>query len=80
MVHRLSHPGSHATYEAIRKRFVWPNIKKDVINWVKLCLPCQRAKIQRHIHNTPERIPVPDNRFQHVHLDIVGPLPISQDF
>lgn len=30
--------------------------------------------------NVPEHIAVPVGRFQHVHLDIIGPLPISQGY
>jgi len=28
---------------------------------------------------TPQHITVPDDRFLHVHLDIIGPLPLSRD-
>jgi Integrase core domain/RNase H-like domain found in reverse transcriptase len=41
---------------------------------------CQRAKVVRHVHLAPERIPMPACRFAHVHVDIVGPLPVSQGF
>lgn len=43
-------------------------------------MACQRAKIHRHNIRSPEHIPVPDDRFTHVHLDVVGPLPPSQGF
>lgn len=43
-------------------------------------MPCQKAKISRHIRNVPAHIPVPDERFQHIHLDLIGPLPPLQGF
>ncbi|XP_044313276.1 uncharacterized protein LOC123037278 [Drosophila rhopaloa] len=39
----------------------------------------QRAKINRHNNLTPEKIIVPNDRFNHVHLDIVI-MPFHQDF
>jgi len=77
-IHNLSHPSGRTTKKTIAQRFVWPGMQKDIANWAKTCLPCQRAKVHRHNHRIPERIPVPDDRFQHVHLDIVGPLPNSK--
>jgi len=52
-------------------------MQKDITNWAKTCLPCQKAKIHRHTHRRPEQIPVLDDRFQHIHIDIIGPLPNS---
>lgn len=75
--HNLSHPSGRATRRMIAQRFVWPGMQKDIANWAKTCLPCQKAKVHRHTHRRPEQIPVPDDRFQHVHIDIIGPLTIS---
>lgn len=55
-------------------------MKKDVKEWSHTCLPCQRAKIQRHTKNPPQQIPVPDQRFQHVHLDLIDPLPVCHNY
>ena len=79
-MHRLSHPGVRASRELIARRFVWPGLNKDVAEWVKTCLACQRAKIQRNNKNLPEHIRIPDSRFHQVHLDIVGPLPQSNGY
>lgn len=43
-------------------------------------MACQRAKIQRHNRNLPEHIRIPDSRFYQVHLDIIGPLPLSHEY
>lgn len=55
-------------------------MKKDIVEWARACLPCQRSKISRYNRNIPEHIPIPDDRFGHVHIDIVGPLPPSRSF
>ena len=80
MVHRMSHPSGRATRRQIAQKFVWTGMNKDITTWAKACLNCQRAKIARHNHFVPEKLRVPDARFEHVHLDIIGPLPTAQGF
>lgn len=76
-VHNLSHPGANASVEMLRKRYVWPALRRDVRKWARTCVPCQRSKINRHTHSPPAQLPPVNRRFEHVHLDIVGPLPPS---
>ncbi|XP_064479313.1 uncharacterized protein LOC135392535 [Ornithodoros turicata] len=45
---------------------------------VPACTACQRAKIHRHTSAPVASFLPPDQRFDKVHLDIVGPLPPSQ--
>lgn len=73
----MSHPGIKATRKLILKKFIWPSINKDVASWVRTCLPCQRSKIQQYNRRIPEHIEVSANRFYHIHLDVIGPLPPS---
>lgn len=79
-IHCLSHPSGRATKKLVQQKFVWPRMNKDILQWARTCLACQKCKISRHNINTPYHIPVPDNRFSHVHMDIVGPLPPSRGF
>ncbi|BHF70471.1 hypothetical protein SprV_0301352200 [Sparganum proliferum] len=76
-LHNLSHPGSRATDKLVSDRFVWPGMHKDLKAWTRACLGCQRSKIQRHNKAPIGTFPGPGARFSHVHLDIVGPLPLS---
>ncbi|BHF59229.1 hypothetical protein SprV_0100218600 [Sparganum proliferum] len=76
-LHNLSHPGSGATDKLVSDRFVWPAMHKDLNAWTRACIPCQRSKIQRHNKAPIGTFPGPGARFSHVHLDIVGPLPLS---
>lgn len=80
VVHNLAHPSIKATQKLIARRFVWPSMRKDIAQWVRTCLSCQRSKIFRHVKNTPDRISIPDERFRHIHMDIIGPLPSSKNF
>ncbi|GFT13479.1 transposon Tf2-9 polyprotein [Trichonephila clavipes] len=78
VVHDLSHPEIRATTKLISKSFVWTSMKKDIHSWTRSCIPCQRVKIQRHTNSELGHFKVPDARFHHLHLDIIGPLPPSQ--
>ena len=80
VLHSLSHPGIRATQRLIVARFVWPHVNTDVRNWAQSCLQCQRSKVQRHTSTPSGTFVAPDVGFDHVHMDIVGPLPVSQGF
>ncbi|BHF78145.1 hypothetical protein SprV_0602125600 [Sparganum proliferum] len=76
-LHNLSHPGSRATDKLVSDRFVWPGMHKDLKAWTRACLGCQRNKVQQHNKSPIGTFPTPDAQFSHIHLDIVGPLPLS---
>ena len=72
VIHGLGHPGVERTRQSIADKFVWPNIRQDVCKWARECLPCQQAKIQRHVVPPIADFQVPARRFQHVHMDLVS--------
>ena len=77
-LHGLAHPGIKATNRLVMDRFFWPNMARDVKSWISTCLACQKSKILRHVRTPAEFIAMPGARFQHIHVDLVGPLPPSQ--
>ena len=79
-LHRLSHPGIRSTQRLISARFVWPCMQRDIRQWTRACHSCQRTKTGRHTAAPLGAFPLPDARFQHIHLDLVGPLPPSAGF
>ncbi|BHF59912.1 hypothetical protein SprV_0100287300 [Sparganum proliferum] len=76
-LHNLSHPGSRATDKLVSDLFVWPAMHKDLKAWTRACIPCQRNKVQRRNKAPIGTFPTPDARFSHIHLDVVGSLPLS---
>ena len=52
----------------------------NIARWCRSCTGCQTAKVSRH--NTPVfgKFTEPTERFDHVHIDIVGPLPYANGF
>lgn len=79
-VHKLSHPGTKATTKLIKRHFFWPSMTKDVAIFCKSCIACQRTKVQRHNRTAFEQLKTPNARFEHVHIDLVGPLPSSDGY
>ncbi|CAH8611522.1 unnamed protein product [Dicrocoelium dendriticum] len=78
--HGLSHPSIRSTVKLITDRFIWPSMRSDIRQWAKHCLSCQSSKVHRHTISAPGTFSLPEARFRHVHLDIVGPLPPSNNF
>ena len=79
-LHSLSHPGIRATQRLVTQRFVWPSINRDVRKWTRCCLKCQQAKVHRHTMAPVGTFTLPSARFNHIHIDIVGPLPPSNGY
>merc|ERR1711911_49378 len=79
VVHGLGHPGVERTRQAIRQKFVWPNMKQDVSRWARECVPCQRAKITRHTSPPIQNFELPQRRFSHIHADLVA-MPMSNGY
>jgi cleavage and polyadenylation specificity factor subunit 1 len=77
-VYNLAHPGVRATRRLIASRYLWPGLAKDVLSWCRACQQCQRAKASREPPTAVQPIPVPA-RFTHIHVDLVGPLPVSAE-
>jgi hypothetical protein len=47
--------------------------------WCRDCQACQRSKTTRQLAAAVQPIPVPSRRFSHVHVDLVGQLPTSEE-
>lgn len=78
--HGPAHPSAKVTDQIIRQRYIWPNLHRDVAEWARACTDCQQCKITRHVKQIPAHFTAPDARFEHVHLDIIGPLPLCDNY
>jgi cleavage and polyadenylation specificity factor subunit 1 len=79
-LHCINHPGIRASRRLVCNSFCWPHMSRDVTAWARSCLSCQKSKIHRHVRLQAAHIPVPSRRFAHLHVDLVGPLPLSSGF
>ena len=77
IIHGLSHPSIRTTKALLSSKFVWPGLNKQATAWAKTCVACQTSKVQQHTRAPLQTFDVPTRRFDHVHVDLVGPLPPS---
>jgi cleavage and polyadenylation specificity factor subunit 1 len=76
--HGMAHPGAKVTRRLMNQRMVWTCMSKDLTDWVKDCKACSRAKVTSQPAAAVQPIQVPQQQFSHIHVDIVGPLPVSK--
>lgn len=79
-VHNLSHPSVRATRTLMARKFMWHGMNKQVSSWAKNCIACQAGKIHRHTKAPLSVFKVPEKRFDHINVDLVGPLPPSRGY
>jgi Integrase core domain len=75
----LNVPGVRASKRLISARFVWCGCASDVAEWCRCCIGCGRSKPGGERLTPVEAMPIPAEKFSHVHVDIVGPLPASAE-
>ena len=68
------HQGYERTYEALRRKYYWPSMYSDVMQYTTSCINCQQAKRDTHARPAPlQPLPVEDI-FSRIHIDIIGPI------
>ena len=75
------HPGRHKTAELIQRNYWWPGLPGWVAKFVKECDTCQRNEPRvgpisapLHPHKAPEQ------PWEDISVDLIGPLPKSRGF
>ena len=71
------HLGQNITINKIKERYFWPNIAKDVREYIQACTICQqRGRPKTTEPLNPIRVGGP---FDRIGIDIVGPLPVTSN-
>ncbi|GFW84194.1 retrovirus-related Pol polyprotein from transposon opus [Trichonephila clavipes] len=47
LIHGLAHPGIKSTVKLMTEKYVWSDIKRQVREWAKACIRCQKCKSQQ---------------------------------
>ncbi len=77
--HGLAQSGTRAARRLIVARAVWRGMNSDVAAWVQDCQACCMGKVTAQLAAPVQPIAVPAKRFSHIHIDLVGPLPVAED-
>ena len=77
-IHGLAHPSGKVTLSILSRAYVWPDMRRDTLRWARQCQTCAASKVARHTSPPVLPIQVPKVRFEHIHIDIVGPFPSDE--
>ena len=75
-IHTLGHYGNNRTYKTLSRDYYWPGMKSAVVKYIQQCDACQKNKPKCYKKRELVKFPA-SNKFHIIHIDIVGPLPIS---
>ena len=75
-----AHKGIKENVRLISSHYYWNEMKQEITRYVQTCHCCQSTKPSKITPPHYGEFEVPDHRFTHCHLDIVGPLPPSEGF
>ncbi|XP_049326182.1 gypsy retrotransposon integrase-like protein 1 [Astyanax mexicanus] len=66
------HLGQKKTVQRIQSKYYWLGIVKDVVDWIKLCEPCQHAERNKNMARTVRPLKV-DGPWEIMAVETVGP-------
>ena len=70
--------GRKKTGNRVLQRFYWPTLFQDVAEKCKTCPECQKTASRPKLTAPLIPLPIVDVPFEHIAMDIVGPLPQSR--
>jgi hypothetical protein len=70
------HPGYQKTIAVVKSQYYWPCMKKEVADFVAICLECQKVKAEhRHPASLLQPLPIPEWKWEVVTMDFIAKLP-----
>jgi hypothetical protein len=72
----VGHPGYQKIITAVRSQFFWSGMKKDVLDYVAICMECQKVKDEhRHPTSLLQPLPIPENKWEVITIDFITKFP-----
>lgn len=72
------HLGKEKTAQRILQRFYWPTLYGDVAEYCRTCEVCQKSSRHKLRRAPMQPLPVIEEPFSRIGMDIIGPLPKSR--
>jgi transposase InsO family protein len=73
------HFGADRTHDLLKRRYYWPKMNEDVVEYVKTCDICQRIKVKRHKpYGQMHALPQPAGPWQEITMDFMSGIPPSK--
>ncbi|MCO5554689.1 hypothetical protein L7F22_008222 [Adiantum nelumboides] len=75
----MGHRGIATTMKGVERYFYWPRLKKDVEEFVRNCLVCQKVKFDRHkAQGLLQPLPIPTRPWESIAMDFIFDLSRTQ--
>jgi hypothetical protein len=71
------HFGFRRTLNQVRRRFIWPNMRREIEEYCRSCNTCSLRKTNGPKRKAPMKSYVCGLPFERVALDLMGPFPLS---
>ena len=56
----------------LRKEYLWPNMKKKVVEFIARCIECQQVKVEhQHPAGLLQALPIPNWKWEVISLDFI---------
>ena len=68
----MGHQAIQKTMERLRDSYVWPGMRKDIVQWVRKCAICQVHR-RKQLRTGYEAMPLPASPMQIIGMDLTGP-------
>ena len=72
------HMGITRTKDRLLQRYYWPGIFSDTADYCRSCEVCQKSNLKYPIRAKMVSMPLIEQPFQRIAMDVVGPLPCTQ--
>jgi hypothetical protein len=70
------HLGYQKTIAAVKSQYYWPDMKKELADFIAKCLECQKVKVEhRHPVGLLQTLPIPEWKWEVVTMDFITKLP-----
>ena len=71
-----THPGYHKMFSSLKEQFFWPRMKKDILEFCKQCLVCQKVKAERvKICGKLQPLDILQMKWECISMDFITALP-----
>jgi hypothetical protein len=70
------HPRYQKTVAAFKSHYFWPGIKKENVEYITICMECQKVKAQhKHPIGFLQPLPIPEWKWEVVKMDFITGFP-----
>jgi hypothetical protein len=72
----VGHPGYQKSIAVVQKQYYWPQMRKEVVDFIAKCLECQKVKDEhRHPTSFLQPLPIPEWKWEVVTMYFITKMP-----